>query len=305
MTASTPDQALIRSQFRRAPTRVSARAAAVLILLGALARPAYPADVTIDASPSLAPVAERIRAVDLVRLDADLTRTGLAMPPRIRVMLISEDDPRSRAIPSWIVGLATGEQDVVIFPQRVLPYPHDSVESVFRHEVAHLALAARAGGRPLPRWFHEGVAIAVDEGWSVSGRLRLLLEMLGNPAITDLTRLFTSGTRPDAAQAYGLAAALVDDVQRRHGAEAPGAIAARVAEGVPFVRAFELETGESPDAAASRAWRGYRRWTAWVPAFTDGSTVWAAILALATAAYLVRRRQRARRRQRWDEEMAP
>jgi len=99
------------------------------------------------------------------------------LPERIAVVLLPEDDPRARAIPVWVVGLAAGAQDVVILPQRVLAYPYDSIESVFRHEVAHLALSARAGGRPLPRWFHEGVAMSVDAGWSLSGQLRLLFEM--------------------------------------------------------------------------------------------------------------------------------
>ena len=260
------------------------------------------AELTIDAPPSLVTAADRIRAVDLSHLEADLRRAGLMLPARINVVLIPEDDPRARAIPPWTVGLAAGEQDVAIFPQRVLPYPHDSVESVFRHEVAHLALSTQAGGQPLPRWFHEGVAVSVDAGWDLSGQLRLLFEMLKNPGTADLARLFASNTQSQAAQVYGLAAALVADVQRRHGEAVTGEIAARVAEGAPFARAFELETGELPDSAAALAWSGYRRWTAWAPAVTSGTALWAAILVLAAVAYVGRRRRRARQRRRWDEE---
>jgi hypothetical protein len=282
------------------PVRV--RLAWLLLLAVVRVAPAYAGDLTIGAPPLLAPAADRIKAIDLAQLARELGRAGLVLPPRIDVTLIPDDDPRARDVPRWIVGLASGEQNVVIFPDRILSYPYASMESVFRHEVAHLALSARAGGRPLPRWFHEGVATAVDAGWGVPGRLRLLLEMVSNPGTADLTRLFVSNTEPDAAQAYGLSAALVADLQRRHGASVPAAIAARVAEGMPFVRAFELETGETPDGAAARAWAFYRRWTTWVPALTSGSSVWAVILTLAAAAYIARRRRRARRRRQWDEE---
>jgi hypothetical protein len=258
-------------------------------------------ELTIDAPQPLAAAAARIEAVDLARLQSDLRRAGLDLPGRITVALIPEDDSRARPVPPWIVGLAAGSSEIVIFPERVLPYPYDSVESVFRHEVAHLALDARAGGDELPRWFHEGVAMSVDSGWGMEGRLRLLLEMAGNPGTADLTRLFAARAQPEAAQAYGLSAALVADLRRRHGDSVPGAIAARVAGGASFARAFESETGETPDFAASRAWSVYVRSTNWVPALTGGSAVWSLILVLAGAAWVARRRARLRRRQRWDE----
>jgi hypothetical protein len=196
------------------------------------------------------------------------------MPPRIDLELISDGDARARRTPPRIVGVSLEPDDIVIFCDRVLPYPYGSLESVFRHEVAHLALSSRARGQRLPRWLHEGVAMSVDRGWDTAGRLRLLLEMTGSPATADLARLFTSGMQPDAAQAYGLSAALVADIQRRHGAEAPGRIASRVASGIPFPQAFRLETGDTPEQAAQRAWRGYRRWTMWVSAATSEGAVW-------------------------------
>ena len=260
------------------------------------------AAVTIDASPALAREAERLRRVDLEELGRALLRAGLTLPDDVRVSLVPDTDPRAGDVPPWIVGLAFGTSEMVIFPQRVPPYPYDSIESVFRHEVAHLALTRRAGGAPLPRWFHEGVAMSVDTGWKTSGQLRLLLEMLRNPHTDRLQQLFTSAAQPESAVAYGLSAALVADVQRRHGPAVLGAIAGRVASGVPFADSFLRETGETPDTAASRAWAVYRRWTNWVPALTSGSAAWALILVIAAAAYVSVRRRRARRRRAWEEE---
>ena len=282
---------------------------AFTILVGtAVAAPAVHAQarvaptVAIDAPPSLAPEAARLRDIDLEELGRALARAGLSLPDKVRVALVPEADPRARDVPQWVVGLAYGTYDLVIFPQRVPPYPYDSIESVFRHEVAHLALSGRAGGAPLPRWFHEGVAMSVDTGWDTSGQLRLLFAMLRNPQTDRLQRLFASAAQQESALAYGLSAALVADLQRRHGPAVAGAIAARVGSGVPFAESFERETGETPDAAAARAWIVYRRWTNWVPALTSGSAVWTLILIIAAAAYVSVRRRRAVRRRAWEEE---
>jgi hypothetical protein len=258
----------------------------------------------VDAPASLAAAAARVERTSLPQLREALTRAGLDVPADIRVTLLPEADPRVRAIPDWVVGFAAGERDVVIMPGRVLSYPYDSLESVVRHEVTHLALTARAGGHPLPRWFHEGVAVSVDAGWDTAARVRLLLALIGGPRIQQLTRLFESPSESDTRQAYLLAAVLVDDLRRRHGPGVPGAIAARVSTGVSFDEAFLLETSETPDRAAERAWAAYRRWTAWVPAVTSPSAAWTAILILACAAFIAQRRRRARRRRAWDEEEA-
>lgn len=282
-----------------------ARAPRVFFLLAALLW-LWPrvsgADVTVQAPPSLAATAERIRSANFDALREALTRAGLELPSRIDILLIADDDPRAAEIPGWIVGLASGPRDIVLFPGRVLSYPYDSLESVVRHEITHLALTMRAGGRPLPRWFHEGVAISVDAGWGMSAQIRLLAALLDDPDIARLGTLFASGTESESRQAYLLSAVLVEDVRRRHGPAAPGEIAARVAEGVPFDRAFQMETGETPDAAAARAWAGYRRWTTWIPAITGASAMWALILIVAFFAYATQMRRRHRRRQQWDEE---
>ena len=275
---------------------------AVVVTIVALLAGRASAGPSIEAPPSMAAFAARVRAVDLAELGRALTRAGLTLPDDVRVTLVPDDDPRARPVPQWVVGLASGPRDIVIFPQRVPPYPYDSIESVFRHEVAHLALAARAGGAPLPRWFHEGVAMSIDRGWDTSGQLRLLLEMIRSPRTEQLGQLFASNTQPESALAYGLSAALVADLQQRHDPAVIGALAAQVAAGVPFARGFEIETGETPDSAASRAWAAYRRWTNWVPALTSGTATWALILAIAAGAYVTVRRRRIRRRRAWDEE---
>ena len=258
-------------------------------------------DLTVEAPASLAPMADRVRNIDRQQLAGVLARAGLRVPPRVHVTLIPEGASRARATPRWIVGEAFGFRNVVIFPARVGPYPYGSLESVVTHEIVHLALSAQAGDGPLPRWFHEGVATSVEQGWGITSQLRLLLATVRDPDLADLGRLFDSETRQENASAYLLAAALVSDVRERHGAAVPGAIVDRVARATLFAHAFELQTGETPDEAAARAWGPYRRWTNYIPVVTSGSALWIGILTLAFVAFLATLRKRARRRRQWDE----
>ena len=259
-------------------------------------------DLTVEAPASLAPAADRVRRMDREQLAQALARVGLNIPPQIRVALIAEDDVRARAIPVWTVGLASGQHDIAIFPERIGSYPYDSLESVVSHEVVHLALAAQAGNRPLPRWFHEGVAMSVERGWGVTSQVRFLLAAGGSADLADVERLFNAGTQPESASAYLLAAALVSDLQQRHGAAVPGAIVDRVAHGAGFAEAFVLETGETPDETAARVWQIYRRWTSWIPAATSAFSLWIGILVLAVVAFLATLRKRWQRRRQWDRE---
>jgi hypothetical protein len=258
--------------------------------------------LTVEAPASMAPAADRVRRMDREQLARALARIGLNIPPQIRVALIAEDDVRARAIPVWTVGLASGQHDIAIFPERIGSYPYDSLESVVSHEVVHLALAAQAGNRPLPRWFHEGVAMSVERGWGVTSQVRFLLAAGGSADLADVERLFNAGTQPESASAYLLAAALVSDLQQRHGAAVPGAIVDRVAHGAGFAEAFVLETGETPAETAARVWQIYRRWTSWIPAATSAFSLWIGILVLAVVAFLATLRKRWQRRRQWDRE---
>jgi hypothetical protein len=277
---------------------------AVMLLAGAsgvVPQRAEP-DLTVATPVSLAPVAERVRRLDRQQLAEALARAGLTIPPQIHITLIAQEDPRARATPVWIVGLASGGRDIVVFPERIGAYPYDSLESVIWHEVVHLALSAQAGDQSLPRWFHEGVAMSVERGWGLTSQGQLLLAAGGSAGLADLERLFNSEAQPETATAYLLAAALVSDLRQRHGAAVPGAIVDRVARGVGFAEAFALETGETPNESAARTWQIYRRWTSWIPVATSAFSLWIGILLLALAAFLATLRKRWRRRRQWDQE---
>src|SRR5690348_5710835 len=127
-----------------------------LLLVALLAVPAdgAPPALVVEAPPSLAGSAEHLRRLDPGELVPAMDLAGLRDPgPPIRVILEAEGSPRARAAPAWVAGYTDGVSGVVVlFPSRALAYPHDGLDELVRHEVAHVLLDRAAGGRPLPRW---------------------------------------------------------------------------------------------------------------------------------------------------------
>ena len=276
----------------------------LLALLWSLALTARQTVLTVEAPPALAGMAARVRGMDTSSFAVPLARAGLNLPRRAHVTLVPSADMRARVTPEWVAGQAFSTDVIFVFPDRISAYPHDSVEAVVRHELVHLALNVRARDKPLPRWFHEGVAVSVASGWDLATQARLLWAAAREPAIEDVHSLFGSDAPSDKSTAYLLDAALVEGIRARHGAAVPGAIADRVSRGATFDDAFAAETGETVQQAAMHAWAAYRGWTRWLPMATGSSTVWGLILAVAGLAFIARRRRRTQRRRRWDEEEA-
>ncbi|CAN5850724.1 hypothetical protein BH24ACI4_BH24ACI4_00170 [soil metagenome] len=247
----------------------------------------------------------RLSPVNQEQLRATVRLVGLEDPGgAVRVVLAGEDTDVARATPSWIAGFAHPPADtVVLFPARSLRYPHDSLEAVLHHEIAHILIARAAGGQPVPRWFNEGLATAAERAWHFEDGRRLAWALVrGSPITMDaLDALFARGNG-HATTAYALASAFVRDVMDTHGPLAPAAILAAQREEGSFPVAFERATGERLDRAERRFAAGLRSWERWVPLATSPFVLWTAVTLLALYAIRVRIRRKAERRQRWDEE---
>jgi len=267
---------------------------------------AQPAPVLeIDAPPSMAAARARVEGFDAARMASIVRLVGLDHPgPPIIVVLAGEDSPAARRASAWTAGLAYGGAGVVVlFPARSPAYPHDTLEDVLRHEVAHVLIDRAARGQPVPRWFHEGLAMLVERPWRLEDRTRFVLAFaLGSPVPTEeIDRLFT-GDRRAQGRAYPMAGAFVRELLADHGGQLPARLLARTSRGVPFTRAFLEVTGVPLVEAERRFWEGQRLWRRWLPLVTSASTVWMVVTVLGIWAIQIKRRRNAERRRRWDEE---
>lgn len=276
-----------------------------LLAAQAVGGSAQPPRLEIEAPHELTDARARVASFDPQRLAGIVRLVGLADPgPEIRVVLADERSDWAGRVPPWTAGLAYGRAGVIVlFPERALHYPHDTLEDVLRHEVAHVLITRAAGGARVPRWFHEGLAMSAERDWRLEDRTRLIYELtLGHRVpLGELDWLF-AGDRRDQIRAYALAGAFVRDLHARHGPAAARDILARLARGASFDAAFAEATRVALPEAEAAFWARQRLWTTWVPLLTSASVLWLAVTLLALFAMYRRRRRSAEIRRRWEAE---
>jgi hypothetical protein len=230
---------------------------------------------------------------------------GLTDPgPPIQVFLGPEGSDLAAGVPPWVSGYAYGAEGVIVLlPARTPSYPDSSLEELLRHEVAHVLVARAAGGRPLPRWFHEGVAMIAGSSWGLDDRSRLTVTMIGGSEVSlaDVERQF-SGGRGSTVNAYAIAGAFVNELLRREGDDSVARILAGVGRGLPFDEAFRDATGSTLAEVEQSFWRRQSFWYRWVPILTSSVTLWMLITLLAIWAMGKRRARDAALRRSWEEE---
>jgi hypothetical protein len=284
--------------------------AAIVGLLAALlavttAGAQAPPELAIIAPAELAAARSRLDSFNRPPLAGIVRTVGLDEPgPPIQVVLAGEDSAAARGAGAWIAGYALSNAGlVVLFPARSPVYPHDTLEDVLRHEVSHVLIARAAGGRDVPRWFHEGLSVAVERPWDFEDRSRLAWELMAGPRLRlrEIDAMFDEGQAAQS-RAYSLSAAFVRDLIREYGATAPAAILRLVREDVPFEQAVVTVAGRTLGGLENEFWNRQRVWTVWVPYFTSGEAFWWLVIGVSALAVWVRRRRRAETRRRWDDE---
>jgi hypothetical protein len=271
--------------------------AAAEVGVRAESKPAELPELRFEAPDSLAPQVRRLERFDRARLLAVVRLVGLDSPgPPVRVVLAPEDAPVARETPAAITAFATGNL-IVVFPGRTPSYPHETLEEVLQHEVAHVLIARAAGHRPVPRWFHEGVARLAERTWSLGEHTRFVYSVAAAGAVTPsrLDALF-QGDPGAVTRAYSVSGAFVQHLVETHGPDLPARVLRAMKDGREFDAAFLEATGTSVTDANARFWRAQRFWLTWFPWLTSTEAVFALIAALVFAAiWRVRARRAARR----------
>ena len=189
-------------------------AALVFLLAGEAAAATLP-ELVVEAPAELRAEALVVRRVDRHRYEAAARLTGLRGPQSpIRVALAPEGSPPATAVPEWVSGYAYGSLGrVVLLPERTPSYPDGSLDELLLHELTHVLVARAASGRPVPRWFNEGLAMMAGGPWNLEDRTRLTFAMVrGNERpLAEIDELF-AGEPGEVRLAYAISGALVRDI---------------------------------------------------------------------------------------------
>ena len=207
-------------ESRREPLRnpVSRLAVATLLFLGALLplrllAQASPPPLRLDRGRFTAVFFESEQTLAKSLLDAAVRADSFPGLPRPRQQILLELAPDHRRFrewigpgaPEWGAAITFPESRRVVMQGRSASADAGDPRSVFRHELAHLALHEYLGDLP-PRWFDEGYASYAAHEWSREDALaaNVALAFKGTPSFDRLDSAFAEGATT-AQNAYALA----------------------------------------------------------------------------------------------------
>jgi hypothetical protein len=219
---------------------------------------------------------------------------------------MAELAPEEAGVPTYAAGVAYPPVHVAILAlQAPDTWEAPDLVELLRHELTHLALADAVGGRHVPRWFDEGLAI-YESGESRFARLRVLWDATLSDRLLPLVELDRSfpSDHYEVSIAYAESADFVQFLMRDADRARYGSLVQRVRAGVDFTRAL----GDAYDSDLRKLeyeWREERqRHFGVTPLLTGSGLVWLAVVGLAGAAWWKRRRTAKAKLAEWAREEA-
>ncbi len=197
-------------------------------------------------------------------------------------------------MPRWAAGVAHSESGEIVIAQQGPNGARTDLDSLMRHELAHVALHRATAGQPLPRWLHEGMAESFGSGIDLM-RSQTLAGAIFGPGVPPLEQLETDfrGIDPVAANVgYAAARDFVNHLRYRdeHGANLRQLLT-ELRHGLNLEAAFIKAYGRSLHEL-DREWRtGLTGRFVWFPIVSSGGMPLALISPLIAVAAIRRRRQ--------------
>ncbi|MCU0665347.1 MAG: hypothetical protein MUC50_23855 [Myxococcota bacterium] len=231
----------------------------------------------------------------------DQIRQQLGVPPPshpilVRVVRRFEDlrtaVPESMDVPQW-----AGAYAIPSIPLVVVALRHSSGAPTLElgvslaHELSHVAMHQKLGGKPVPRWFSEGVAIQQSEAFPIE-RYLVLLSALRAGRLMPLSHLERYPVHAGHVNlAYAQAADFVGFLLRREGFMGIRHAIRRYAGGDTFAQA--MATAFHADIPVlERQWiKGLPTTATWIQLLTGDGLLWGFASLLLVLAYLGARKR--------------
>ncbi|HEY8375831.1 MAG TPA: hypothetical protein VIK91_05040 [Nannocystis sp.] len=161
-------------------------------------------------------------------------------------------------MPRWAAGVAHPPSGEIAIAAHGPDGALTDLDELLRHEMAHVALYRAAGGKPLPRWFHEGVAESFGAGVDLMRTQTLAGAIFGGgvPRLAELEHNFRSTDPITVTIAYAAARDFVNFLRFRDddGSDLRQALT-HVRQGKSFEDAFQRGFGLGL-AELDSEWRG-------------------------------------------------
>jgi len=241
-------------------------------------------------------------------LGADFGQDVLTQPIEVRIGRSWDDMttlvPRDLGVPPYAAGVTYSSLRLVLL-SLTEPSGGDAtdLETVFHHELSHVATDDAAAGRHVPRWFNEGLAI-YESGEHPWMRRRALWDATFFRQLlplSDLDRAFPD--RQDQVNiAYAESADVVQFLLRGKGRLRFASLFERVREGAPFDRALGDAYGTDVRRLEFQWREECAKRNTFAPMLASGSFIWVVAFVALVLGYRRRRRDAQATLARWESE---
>ena len=249
------------------------------------------------------------------QLASDFGQDVLARPLEVRVARTWDDMaalvPHGLGVPAYASGVTYGGPTRLVVLTLTAPTGGDAtdLETVFRHELSHVALedAVEDGtgraGPGVPRWFNEGLAIH-ESGELALTRMRTLWDATLFRQLlpfSELDRAF--GDAPAREElAYAESADVVRFLLRGKERQRFVSFVERLRAGVPFERALGDAYGTDVRKLEYEWREDCAKRNTFAPMLASGSFIWVLAFGALVLGYRRRRQQTAATLARWERE---
>jgi len=212
---------------------------------------------------------------------------------------VSEERKTGIRLPEWGGGGAIGGDTIVLPVDRTTAFYNNNMNRILLHELVHSALDRAYGYLRIPRWFHEGMAMALSGEINFDEQVLLSRAILTHVLIPlDSIEHMNRFSRARASIAYSESHFAVDFLLTTYGREVIPELLAASRKRRNFSDAcfdvFGLTTQELDALLKKEMNRKYRIFYL----FADYALLWIGILLLAVLAFIVtmirNRKKRAR-----------
>jgi len=205
--------------------------------------------------------------------------------------------------PQWSDGVATPLRNIIILKSARWMPPETNNNAIAVHELTHIFVNRATHGKPIPRWFNEGLAVyySGEKGFASGTLVSKALITNSIISLSDIDEVLQFHANK-AQLAYQQSYLAVVFLFRNYGKEAVKKILAEVANGISFNQAF-IDVLDADVWEFEEQWYQYiKRKYRWHFLVEFENYLWVLALVLFLVGFVLMRRRNKKTIQRWQEE---
>jgi LPXTG-motif cell wall-anchored protein len=235
------------------------------------------------------------------------SKFGIKMIDTVHVRLLENrndfDTATFGGAPDWGVGVAIQSKNLIVI---LVPFSEKfniSFHEVLRHELAHMALFVRTGGRRVPRFMHEGFAMTFAHQWSFDDDL-LLAKAKYTGSLFSLKQIESVNmlNSAQARLAYAQSFQAVKYIIETFGYNTFQELLNGFSQGLNRDMVFQQVLGTNFDGFDKMFAQYISKRYHWIMIFTDPTLLWIGLALIVIIGFLLVRKRRSDTYKKWEEE---